>query len=323
MPPIYLQWSKSNSTCGKHSFYLGLFLIRSHSGSRDLRRTDPWFKIVVRTTITHSVRSARIRPGEHPDCIQVALDDLLIHGVLSHRPPAGIRRVVRAFPLRRPSAVTGSFSSSLPDDRIRDTLHSSSSRFVDSASKEVWLRAENIPLFVRQFSMAYQEMSRVASTYTLLLYTIKSSHFSVSEYHRSPLLHQPSSYSKRNHLPLPLVVQRVATDIRTSTSLSLHLCYNQSKRLDTEMSIVLGRRAQPGILHYRYSPLYLDLEYSSNSCTSPETQTPRQQKKLPNRYPDYRSQRLPGYPYTPLRCISPQNRDQPLLLLPLDPTPSI
>ena len=86
------------------------------------------------------------------------------------------------------------------------------------------------------------------------------------------------------------------------------------------MNIIEGRHAEPGILPYRYSPLSLDLEYFSDSCTPPEMQSMRHQKKLPNRYPVDRSQCLPSYPYTPLHGMTPQRRDQPSLLLPLDPT---
>jgi len=59
-------------------------------------------------TVAHRVRSARIRLGEHPDYI--ALDDLLIHGVLPHCPPSGIQWVVRDFPLRLTFAVKRPFS---------------------------------------------------------------------------------------------------------------------------------------------------------------------------------------------------------------------
>lgn len=89
------------------------------------------------------------------------------------------------------------------------------------------------------------------------------------------------------------------------------------------MSIIAGRHAEPGILPYRYSPLFLDLEHFPNSYTSPEIQTVRQQKNLLNRYPVYRSQCLPGFPHTPLRRISPQRPSHPSLLPPLDPTTSI
>lgn len=60
-------------------------------------------------TITHRVRSTRIRLGEYSDYI--ALDDLLIHVLHSHRPLAGIQWVVKDFPLRKTFAVIGSFSS--------------------------------------------------------------------------------------------------------------------------------------------------------------------------------------------------------------------
>lgn len=86
------------------------------------------------------------------------------------------------------------------------------------------------------------------------------------------------------------------------------------------MSIIEGRLAEPGVLPYRYSSLCLDVEHFSDFCTSPEMQPVRHQRKLPNRYPVYRSQCLPSYPYTPRHGISPQRRDQPSLLLPLDPT---